>query len=162
MFIQTEQTPNPETLKFLPGRVVMTEGTAFFQNIEEASNSPFAKRLFNVDGIKGVFFGSDFITITKSENTTWEILKPIALGAIMDHYNSDDETLISEEKTKGKESLKSDSTDSDIDIWTKARMVSDKVFLIAMQASEPPIENWKIKAIYAAVRFFGKKPASAI
>ena len=53
MFIQTEQTPNPETLKFLPGRVVMTEGTAFFQNIEEASNSPFAKRLFNVDGIKG-------------------------------------------------------------------------------------------------------------
>jgi hypothetical protein len=54
------------------------------------------------------------------------------------------------------------STDSDIDIWTKARMISDKVFLIAMQASEPPIEKWKIKAIYAAVRFFGKKPASAI
>ena len=70
MFIQTEQTPNPETLKFLPGRVVMTEGTAFFQNIEEAANSPFAKRLFNVDGIKGVFFGSDFITTVSYTHLT--------------------------------------------------------------------------------------------
>ena len=114
MFIQTEQTPNPQTLKFLPGKVVMDEGTAFYKSVKEAGNSPFAKRLFKIDGVTGVFFGSDFITITKSENTTWEILKPIALGAIMDHYNSDDETLISEEKTKGKESLKSDSSDSDI------------------------------------------------
>jgi len=65
MFIQTEQTPNPQTLKFLPGKVVMEEGTAFFQNVEEGSNSPFAKRLFELDGVEGVFFGSDFITITK-------------------------------------------------------------------------------------------------
>ena len=70
MFIQTEQTPNPQTLKVLPGKVVMQEGTAFYQNIEEATDSPFAKRLFGVEGIKGVFFGSDFITITKIENET--------------------------------------------------------------------------------------------
>ena len=114
MFIQTEQTPNPLTLKFLPGRVVIKDGTLFYKNKSDAINSPLAKRIFKVDGVVSVFFGSDFITITKSENTTWEILKPIALGAIMDHYNSDDETLISEEKTKGKESLKSDSSDSDI------------------------------------------------
>ena len=60
MFIQTEQTPNPQTLKFLPGKVVMDNGTAFFQDIGEAGNSPFAKRLFDVDGVEGVFFGSDF------------------------------------------------------------------------------------------------------
>ena len=66
MFIQTEQTPNPQTLKFLPGKVVMDDGTAFFQNIEESSNSPFAKRLFDVDGVEGVFFGSDFITKKKN------------------------------------------------------------------------------------------------
>ena len=66
MFIQTEQTPNPLTLKFLPGRVVMKEGTAFYQNVSDADNSPMAKRLFSVDGVKGVFLGSDFITITKS------------------------------------------------------------------------------------------------
>ena len=58
MFIQTEQTPNPQTLKFLPGKVVMEEGTAFYQNIEEAVNSPFARRLFAIDGVKGVFFGN--------------------------------------------------------------------------------------------------------
>ena len=66
MFIQTEQTPNPQTLKFLPGKVVMDDGTAFFQNIGEAADSPFAKRLFDVEGVEGVFFGSDFITITKN------------------------------------------------------------------------------------------------
>ena len=72
MFIQTEQTPNPQTLKFLPGKVVMDGGTAFFQNNNETSNSPFAKRLFEVEGVEGVFFGSDFITITKNENIDWE------------------------------------------------------------------------------------------
>ena len=56
MFIQTEQTPNPQTLKFLPGKVVMDDGTAFFQNIGEAADSPFAKRLFDVEGVEGVFF----------------------------------------------------------------------------------------------------------
>ena len=68
MFIQTEQTPNPQTLKFLPGKVVMDDGTAFFQNIGEAADSPFAKRLFDVEGVEGVFFGSDFITITKNQS----------------------------------------------------------------------------------------------
>ena len=74
MFIQTEQTPNPQTLKFLPGKVVMDDGTAFFQNIGEAADSPFAKRLFDVDGVEGVFFGSDFINITKKgEDKSLEI-----------------------------------------------------------------------------------------
>ena len=93
MFIQTEQTPNPQTLKFLPGKVVMDEGTAFYQNIDEAGDSPFARRLFTVDGVKGVFFGSDFITITKSNDHDWQLIKPIILGAIMDHYNSKEETI---------------------------------------------------------------------
>ena len=90
MFIQTEQTPNPQTLKFLPGRVVMKEGTAFYENADETTNSPFAKRLFEVEGVSGVFFGSDFITITKEENLDWQVMKPIVLGSIMDHFNSDD------------------------------------------------------------------------
>ena len=73
MFIQTETTPNPSTLKFIPGRVVMSSGTAHFENNESAVNSPFALRLFKVDGVKGVFFGSDFITITKQDSYTWEV-----------------------------------------------------------------------------------------
>ena len=106
MFIQTEQTPNPQTLKFLPGRVVMKEGTAFYKNTDEAVDSPFAKRLFAVDGVKGVFFGSDFITTTKSEKFDWQIMKPIVLGAILDHFNSDDETINSAISNKGEVSLK--------------------------------------------------------
>jgi len=93
MFIQTETTPNPMTLKFLPGRVVMKEGTAFYQNKIKISNSPFAKRMFAVDGVNSVFFGSDFVTITKEEKLDWQVLKPILLSAIMDHYNSGDETI---------------------------------------------------------------------
>ena len=114
MFIQTEQTPNPQTLKFLPGRVVMKEGTAFYQNIDEALDSPFAKRLFALEGVQGVFFGSDFITITKSAEIDWQIMKPIVLGSIMDHFNSEEETIDSSVTTKGAESLKENNNDSDI------------------------------------------------
>ena len=114
MFIQTEQTPNPETLKFLPGRVVMTEGTAFFQSIEEAPNSPFAKRLFNVEGIKGVFFGSDFITITKSNSYEWQVMKPSVLGGIIDHFNSEDKTVEKNASQEAESSLKKNEEDSDI------------------------------------------------
>ena len=73
MFIQTEQTPNPQTLKFLPGRVVMEEGTVFYQSIDEAANSIFAQKLFKLDGVDSVFFGSDFITITKSKDWTGKL-----------------------------------------------------------------------------------------
>ena len=114
MFIQTEQTPNPQTLKFLPGKVVMGEGTAFFKNIAEADNSPFAKRLFNVDGVAGVFFGKDFITITKNNSLEWQVMKPEILGAIMSHYNSEDQTILNEEKTTKDNVSNDDSQDSDI------------------------------------------------
>ncbi len=114
MFIQTEQTPNPQTLKFLPGKVVMDKGTAFFKNIAEADNSPFAKRLFNVDGVAGVFFGKDFITVTKNNSLEWQVMKPEILGAIMSHYNSDDQTILNEEKTTKDNVSNDDSQDSDI------------------------------------------------
>jgi len=86
LFIQTEETPNPATLKFLPGRTLMTEGTADFKSREEASKSPLALHLFEVDGVKGVFFGSDFITITKEDAYSWAVLKPFVLSTIMEHF----------------------------------------------------------------------------
>ncbi|WP_343564495.1 NifU family protein [Kiloniella sp. b19] len=88
MFIQTEQTPNPATLKFLPGCTVMEEGTAFFESADVATNSPLAQRLFEVEGIRGVFFGADFVTITKEDEKEWYILKPSILGAIMEHFTA--------------------------------------------------------------------------
>ncbi len=86
MFIQTEETPNPATLKFLPGKAVMPKGTAEFKSLAEASSSPLAKRLLSIEGVTGVFFGHDFVSVTKREGREWMLLKPHVLGAIMEHY----------------------------------------------------------------------------
>ena len=88
MFIQTESTPNPATLKFLPGQTVLDMGTADFPSAETAGASPLAQRLFAVSGVAGVFFGSDFVTVTKADNSDWDHLKPAILGAIMEHFQS--------------------------------------------------------------------------
>lgn len=88
MFIQTEATPNPATLKFLPGKVVLEGGTADFRDPETAGDaSPLAERLFAIPGVTGVFFGYDFITVTK-EGAEWQHLKPAILGTIMEHFMS--------------------------------------------------------------------------
>ncbi|HSI41862.1 MAG TPA: NifU family protein [Xanthobacteraceae bacterium] len=87
MFIQTETTPNPATLKFLPGRTVLAQGTLEALNPQEAERSPLAARLFAVPGVTGVFFGNDFVTVTK-EAGDWAHLKPAILGAIMEHFVS--------------------------------------------------------------------------
>jgi Fe-S cluster biogenesis protein NfuA len=87
MFIQTEQTPNPATLKFLPGCTVMPSGTANFPDRRAAARSPLAERLFTIPGVTGVFFGHDFISVTKSDGE-WQHLKPAILGAIMEHFMS--------------------------------------------------------------------------
>jgi len=88
MFIQTEETPNPATLKFIPGRVVMTQGTAEFRSPEAAARSPLAESLFDVDGVTGVFLGQDFVSVSKSERADWFTLKPLVLAAIMDHFTA--------------------------------------------------------------------------
>lgn len=88
MFIQTESTPNPATLKFLPGKAVMQNGTANFAESSEAVRSPMATRLFAIEGVAGVFLGSDFVTVTKSDDKEWDVMRPQILGAIMEHYQS--------------------------------------------------------------------------
>lgn len=87
MFIQTESTPNPSTLKFLPGREVLGASTREFRSAEEAEASPLAQNLFGIPGVTGVFLGADFVTVTKTEGE-WQHLKPAILGAIMEHYLS--------------------------------------------------------------------------
>ena len=88
MFIQTEDTPNPSTLKFVPGRIVMTEGTADFRNADTAGKSPLARAIFAADGVEGVFLGSDFVSVTKAQDAEWFSIKPAVLAAIMDHFTS--------------------------------------------------------------------------
>ncbi|WP_412565508.1 NifU family protein [Thalassobius sp. MITS945101] len=96
MFIQTESTPNPATLKFLPGQAVLGTGTADFPSADTADTSPLAKRVFAVSGVTGVFFGGDFVTVTKDEGVEWDHIKPGILGAIMEHFQSGDPVMAGE------------------------------------------------------------------
>mgnify|MGYP005990758417 CR=1 FL=1 len=88
MFIQTESTPNPATLKFLPGQTVLEMGTADFPNADSAAASPLAQRIYATGGVTGVFFGTDFVTVTKADDREWDHIKPAILGAIMEHFQS--------------------------------------------------------------------------
>ncbi len=88
MFIQTEETPNPATMKFLPGRDVMGSGTLEITSAAQAAQSPLAEMLFKIDDVRGVFLGKDFITVTKGDEKSWTTLKPPVLTAIMEHFSS--------------------------------------------------------------------------
>lgn len=101
MFIQTESTPNPATLKFLPGHNVLEVGTADFPSAEAAAKSPLAKRIFAVEGVSGVFFGIDFVTVTKTDSAEWDHIKPAILGAIMEHYQSGAPVIEGEQAASG-------------------------------------------------------------
>jgi Fe-S cluster biogenesis protein NfuA len=101
MFIQTESTPNPATLKFLPGQTVLDSGTADFPTADAAARSPLAMRVFAVPGVAGVFLGSDFVTVTKTPDTEWDHAKPAILGAIMEHFQSGAPVIEGEGDTSG-------------------------------------------------------------
>jgi len=100
MYIQTEPTPNPSSLKFLPGETVMKQGTADYRNQTEAKKSPMALDLFKIKGIEGVFFGSDFISITKKDDVDWEMIKNPIIEVITNYYESGKEIINSEVKGK--------------------------------------------------------------
>jgi Fe-S cluster biogenesis protein NfuA len=93
MFIQTELTPNPKTVKFIPGKEVSPKKSVSYKDLLEAENSPLAKKLFLIDGIDSVFLGSDFISITKTDNFEWQVLKPLILSQVMQHYMSDENVI---------------------------------------------------------------------
>ena len=99
MHIQIEQTPNPATLKFVPGFAVMTRGTADFPTREDANRSPLARRLYDADGVCGVFFGGDFITVTKTDDIDWTLVKPAILDVIMEHFTSGQPLLNADART---------------------------------------------------------------
>ena len=103
MFIQTEQTPNPATLKFLPGRDVLGAATADFRDPEAAAASPLAERLFRIEGVTGVFLGSDFVTVSKAQDQEWYLLKPAILGVIMEHFTAGRPVMLAGDEAGGHE-----------------------------------------------------------
>jgi Fe-S cluster biogenesis protein NfuA len=114
MFIQTEQTPNPATLKFLPGIEVMKDGTADFRSGEDATISPLAHRIFAVEGVTGVFLGSDFITVTKGDEKEWYLLKPSLLGIIMEHFTAGRPVMLADSVPGGEIVFDDEGEDSEV------------------------------------------------
>ena len=131
MFIQTEETPNPSTLKFLPGREVLPNGSMDFRSEQDAKNSPLAEALFNVDGVVGVFLSDDFITITKRDDKDWHLMKPGLLGVIMEHFTANRPVIISDdENSKSGSSVKDEDDDVVLQIkellYTRVRPAVDQ------------------------------------
>jgi Fe-S cluster biogenesis protein NfuA len=115
MFIQTESTPNPATLKFLPGQTVLELGTADFPSAEAAEQSPLAQAVFAVPGVTAVFFGTDFVTVTKADSVDWQHIKPAVLGAIMSHYQSGRPVMLADAPAAaGGHAATADGPDADI------------------------------------------------
>ena len=100
MFIQTEKTPNPATLKFLPGQTVLSSGSAEFVSREEAQRSPLASRLFGITGVKSVFFGNDFVSVSKQDDTDWAMLKPMILAGLMEYLSTDQPIMLEPQKVE--------------------------------------------------------------
>ena len=151
MFIHTEPTPNPLTLKFLPGRIVMDEETVFFQKESDCSNSPLATRLFSIEGVAGVFFGSDFITITQGENSDWQILKPLILCEIMDHYNSGEKIMIkNQDDLKKNDSSLLESKHEDNEIVKQIKKLLDTKVrpAVAMDGGDIVFQSYKNGIVY--------------
>jgi Fe-S cluster biogenesis protein NfuA len=117
MFIETEQTPNPASLKFLPGRAVMPAGTANFTSAEDCDRSPLAQRLFAVPGVVGVFLGADFVSVMKDEGVDWYRLKPAVLGAIMEHFTAGAPVFLGE--------VDADDVEEDDEIVTQIKELLD-------------------------------------
>ena len=111
MFIQTEDTPNPETLKFIPGSIILKTGTADFSSKEFATSSPLASRLFEIDGVSRVFLATDFISVTKDPQLAWNNLKPLILTAIMEH-DSTGLPAINETEDKQLDSLNDEESET--------------------------------------------------
>ena len=94
MFIQTQATPNPATIKFIPGQTVLENGLKDYQSVEEAGASPLAQRLFGLQGVSGVFLADDFVSVSKADDTDWNMLKPMVMAALIEHFSTGQPVLI--------------------------------------------------------------------
>jgi len=140
MFIQTQDTPNPATLKFIPGVPVMQSGTADFPAADSAKASPLANRLFQIDGVSGVFLGADFIAVTKADTLDWFSLKPSILAGIMEHFASG---LPVVDSSASGDDNKSDGADSETVVQIKQLLDTRVRPAVAMDGGDIVFHNFE-------------------
>lgn len=149
MFIETEVTPNPATLKFVPGRKVLGEGSREFRSAAEAAASPLAARLFGISGVTAVFFGADFVSVTK-DGPEWQHLKPAILGAIMEFFMSGAPLLVEADDEQ------KDTTYSDADariVATVKQLLDERVRpAVAGDGGDITFHSWEDGIVYLTMR----------
>ncbi len=147
MFIQVEQTPNPDTLKFIPGKPVMPDGTAEFKSDEDAERSPLAKALFDIPDVVSVFYGSDFVSVTKTGEKEWLLIKPKVLGRIMEHYTSG-ASLFNDEPQVNNSGSDADDLDDDITKQIKELLDTRVRPAVAMDGGDITFERFENGILY--------------
>ncbi|MDJ0930888.1 NifU family protein [Breoghania sp.] len=150
MFIQTEATPNPATLKFIPGRVVLDGETRDYRDAEGAHDSPLAEKLFAVEGVAGVYFGYDFITVTKTDGE-WQHLKPAVLGAIMEHFMSGQPVLKADSQGENPEEFFSE-TDGETVATIKELLETRVRPAVAQDGGDITFRGFKDGIVYLSMR----------
>lgn len=153
MFIQTETTPNPATLRFLPGKPVLPEGTLDMREPRGADRSPLAQALFGIEGVAGVFYGSDFITVTKTDDVDWQALKPSVLGLIMEHFTSGAPLLAAGEAHDGDEAGEFfDADDSEIVDTIKDLLETRVRPAVASDGGDIKFKGFRDGTVYLAMK----------
>ncbi|MEZ5918561.1 MAG: NifU family protein [Alphaproteobacteria bacterium] len=157
MFIQTENTPNPATLKFLPGQTVLRAGTAEFKTLEDAADAPLVQRLFTLQGVSGVLLGGDFVAVSKAEDTDWSMLKPMVLGALMEHFSTGQPVLLesaAERLEAGQAASGGDHSADDDEIVTQIKvLLAERVRpSVMMDGGDIEFESFEEGVVYLRMR----------
>lgn len=157
MFIQTENTPNPATLKFLPGQAVLDMGTAEFKTPEDAVDVPLVQRLFTLQGVAGVLLGGDFVAVSKAEDTDWSMLKPMVLGALMEHFSTGQPVLLESAARRlevGQAASGSRHSEDDDEIVTQIKiLLAERVRpSVMMDGGDIEFESFEEGVVYLRMR----------
>ena len=146
MFIQTQATPNPATVKFLPGQTVLNNGLKDFKSISEASASPLAQRLFGLQGVCGVFLGPDFVSVSKLDDTDWNMLKPMVLAALMEHFSTGQPILLGEQ-------VEASSEDDDEIVVQIKELIETRVRpMVMMDGGDIAFDSFDDGIVYLSMR----------
>lgn len=147
MFIQTQATPNPATIKFIPGQTILESGLKDYKSAQEAQASPLALRLFSLQGVAGVFLAGDFVSVSKSEDTDWAMLKPMVMAALMEHLSTGQPILLEEKKAAG-----ASEEDSEIVIQIKELIETRVRPMVMMDGGDIEFDSFEDGIVYLAMR----------
>lgn len=144
MFIQTEETPNPATVKFIPGQEILKSGTKDYSSEADAQNAPLALRLFSLTGVNRVFLTTDFVSVSKADDTDWSMLKPMVLAVLMEHLSTNQPIVMPEDKVSASDNEEDDEITSQIKVLLDERVRP----MVAMDGGDIVFERFEDGIVY--------------